>query len=145
MPEPRIIKANGVDVSFLDEGSGSALVMLHGSGPGASGWSNYSRNITAFSKHYRVICPDLPGFGASEVKPIDGPIPGFWADIIAALLDELGIPKAHFIGNSMGGMVALKIALERPTLVDKLILMGPGGGYAINSNFPTPAIINLLT
>lgn len=145
MTEARTLVANGVAVSFLDQGSGPALVMLHGSGPGATGWSNYSRNIPELARHFRVICPDLPGFGASDVKPVDAPIPGYWAETIAALLDKLGIAKAHFIGNSMGGMVSLKIALERPELVDRLVLMGPGGGYAINSNFPTPGILNLLS
>lgn len=145
MTEQRMLKANGLNVSYLDEGEGPVLVMLHGSGPGATGWSNYSRNIPVLSRNFRVICPDLPGFGASDVKPVDGSIPGFWADTIVDLLDKLGIAKAHFIGNSMGGMIALKIALEWPDKVDRLVLMGPGGGYAVHSNFPTPGILSLLT
>jgi pimeloyl-ACP methyl ester carboxylesterase len=145
MPDQRLATVKGVDVAYVDEGEGPVLVLLHGSGPGASGWSNYSRNIPVLSRDYRVICPDLPGFGASGVKPVEAPIPGFWAETIAALLESLGIARAHFVGNSMGGMVALKIALERPGLVDRMVLMGPGGGFAIYSNFPTPGIVNLLT
>lgn len=145
MVEQVFAQANGVRVAYYDIGEGPVLVMLHGSGPGASGWSNYSRNIPELSQHFRIICPDLPGFGASDVKPVDGAVPGFWADTIIDLLDVMGIERAHFVGNSMGGMIALKIALEHPERVDRLILMGPGGGFPVSSIFPTPGIINLLT
>jgi len=145
MAEPRFIEANGVRVAFHDAGDGPALILLHGSGPGASGWSNYSRNVPVLAGRFRVICPDLPGFGASDMKPLDGKVPGFWADTILALMDALGIAQAHFVGNSMGGMIALKIALEWPERVGRLVLMGPGGGFPVTSQFPTPGIVNLLT
>lgn len=145
MVEQVFVEVNGVRVGYHDVGEGPVLIMLHGSGPGASGWSNYSRNVPELARRYRVICPDLPGFGASDVKPIEGPIPGFWADTVVALMDALGIAQAHFVGNSMGGMIALKIALEHPERAGRLILMGPGGGFPVSSIFPTPGIANLLT
>lgn len=122
-----------------------ALVMLHGSGAGASGWSNYSRNVEALAGHYRLIVPDLPGFGKSDMKPVEAPIPGWWAGVVRGLLDTLGVGRAHFVGNSMGGMVTLKIALETPDRVARMVLMGPGGGTPVFSAWPTPGIINLVT
>lgn len=145
MTEGKFADVNGCKVHYHEMGSGPALIMIHGSGPGASGWSNYSRNAEAMAEHFRVIIPDLPGFGKSDMKPVDAKTPGWWADVMLGLMDQLGIAKAHFVGNSMGGMVTLKIALEHPERVDRMILMGPGGGQAMFSVWPTPAIINLIT
>lgn len=145
MTEGKFADVNGCKVHYHEMGSGPALIMIHGSGPGASGWSNYSRNAEAMAEHFRVIIPDLPGFGKSDMKPVDAKTPGWWADVMLGLMDQLGIAKAHFVGNSMGGMVTLKIALEHPESVDRMILMGPGGGQAMFSVWPTPAIINLIT
>jgi Predicted hydrolases or acyltransferases (alpha/beta hydrolase superfamily) len=138
-------EVGGTQLYYHDVGEGPALVLLHGSGPGASGWSNFNRNIEVLSKSYRVICPDLPGFGKSDMKPVDAPIPGWWADRILGLLDHLGIEKAHFLGNSMGGMITLKIALEQPHRIDRMILMAPGGGTAVTSIFPTAGIKTLVS
>lgn len=138
---------DGVRIHYheLGEANADALILLQGSGAGASGWSNYNRNAEFLAKRFHVIIPDLAGFGKSDMKPVDAPIPGWWADNIMGLMDELKIPKAHFVGNSMGGMVTLKIALERPERVNKMILMGSGGGHPVFSIWPTPGIINLIT
>lgn len=113
---------------FVTEaGAGDPVVLLHGGGPGATGVSNYSRNIDALANRFRVIVPDLPGYGQST-KGIDQSDPfGDLAFAIRGLLDELGIEKAHLVGNSYGGAAALRLALDRPEKVDRLILMGPGG------------------
>jgi Predicted hydrolases or acyltransferases (alpha/beta hydrolase superfamily) len=113
---------------FVTEaGSGDPVVLLHGGGPGATGASNYSRNIDVLADRFRVIVPDLPGYGQSS-KDIDHTDPfGDLAYAIRGLLDELGIEKAHLVGNSYGGAAALRLALDRPDKVDRLILMGPGG------------------
>lgn len=141
----RFADVGGVKVHYHELGSGPALILLHGSGPGASGWSNYSKNAEALAKHFRVVIPDVPGFGRSDMKPVDAKVPTWWADVITGLLDVLGIAKAHFVGNSMGGMIALKIALETPERIDRMILMGPGGGQPLFSPWPTPGILNLIT
>ena len=113
---------------FVTEaGSGDPVLLLHGGGPGATGVSNYSRNIDVLADRFRVIVPDLPGYGQSS-KDIDHTDPfGDLAFAIRGLLDELGIEKAHLVGNSYGGAAALRLALDRPDKVDRLILMGPGG------------------
>ena len=141
----RFVDVAGTRVHYHDLGEGPALIMLHGSGPGASGWSNYSRNAEHFAQSWRVIIPDLPGFGKSDMKPVDGAMPGWWAESIIGLMNSLGIDKASFVGNSMGGMVTLKVALTNPDRVDRIVLMGPGGGASVFSIWPTPPIVTLTT
>ncbi|CAN0625299.1 4,5:9,10-diseco-3-hydroxy-5,9, 17-trioxoandrosta-1(10),2-diene-4-oate hydrolase [Burkholderia multivorans] len=117
--------------------------MLHGGGPGASGVSNYSRNIEALSRHYRVIVPDMPGYGRST-KGLSRRDPfGDLAASMLALLAELGVDRAHVIGNSLGGACALRMAIERPLAVGRLILMGPGG-VNTTRGLPTAGLKALL-
>jgi hypothetical protein len=94
---------------------GEPVVLLHGGGPGATGMSNYSRNVDVLADRFRVIVPDLPGYGQSS-RDIDQTDPfGDLAFTIRGLLDELGIDSAHIVGNSYGGAAALRLALDRPT------------------------------
>ncbi|EEA01482.1 alpha/beta hydrolase fold [Burkholderia sp. H160] len=144
MADMKIADLGGIKLHYDDVGAGPALILIHGSGPGASGRANFIRNIEALSKDFRVIVPDLPGFGKSDMKPAGTPIPGWWADKIVELLDHLDIGKAHFVGNSLGGAITLKIAMESPSRVDRMILMGPGGGTPITSVFPTEGIKTLV-
>ena len=58
------------------------MLLIHGSGPGASGWANFSRNMAPLARHFRAICSDLPGFGKSDMKPVGSPIRGFFADSV---------------------------------------------------------------
>ena len=117
--------------------------MLHGGGPGASGVSNYSRNIDSLAEHFRVIVPDMPGYGRSA-KGVDQSDPfGYLADMIRGLLDELGIGTACLVGNSYGGAAALRLALDTPHRVGKLVLMGPGG-IGTTRGAPTAGLKSLL-
>jgi 4,5:9,10-diseco-3-hydroxy-5,9,17-trioxoandrosta-1(10),2-diene-4-oate hydrolase len=121
------ITVAGKPIFVAEAGGGPAVVMLHGGGPGASGVSNYSRNIEVLAQDLRVIVPDMPGYGRSA-KGVDQSDPfGYLADMIRGLLDELGLATAHLVGNSYGGAAALRLALDTPHRVDKLVLMGPGG------------------
>ena len=138
------VTVNGKPIFFAETGTGPAVVMLHGGGPGASGVSNYSRNIDALAQYFRVIVPDMPGYGRS-VKGVDQDDPfGYLADMIRGLLDELGIDTAHLIGNSYGGAAALRLALDSPHRVDKLVLMGPGG-IGTTRGVPTAGLKSLLS
>ncbi|MBK7989370.1 MAG: alpha/beta fold hydrolase [Comamonadaceae bacterium] len=117
--------------------------MLHGGGPGASGLSNYARNIDALASRFRVLVPDLPGYGGSS-KGVNSEDPfGDLAAAMLALLDALGIDRAHVVGNSLGGACALRMALEQPGRVDRLVLMGPGG-IGISQAAPTEGLKRLL-
>jgi 4,5:9,10-diseco-3-hydroxy-5,9,17-trioxoandrosta-1(10),2-diene-4-oate hydrolase len=134
----------GKPIFAVEAGSGAPVVMLHGGGPGASGVSNYSRNIDALALQFRVIVPDMPGYGRSA-KGVDQSDPfGYLADMIRGLLDELGIATAYLIGNSLGGATALRLALDTPRRVDKLVLMGPGG-IGTTRGAPTAGIKSLLS
>jgi 4,5:9,10-diseco-3-hydroxy-5,9,17-trioxoandrosta-1(10),2-diene-4-oate hydrolase len=140
----RTVTVAGKDIFVAEAGTGRAVVMLHGGGPGASGVSNYSRNIDALAQHFRVIVPDMPGYGRST-KQVDQSDPfGCLADIIRGLLDELGIDTAHLIGNSYGGAAALRLALDTPQRVGKLVLMGPGG-IGTTRSLPTDGLKSLLS
>jgi 4,5:9,10-diseco-3-hydroxy-5,9,17-trioxoandrosta-1(10),2-diene-4-oate hydrolase len=138
------IKVAGKPIFVAEAGIGPPVVMLHGGGPGASGVSNYSRNIDALAAHFRVVVPDMPGYGGSA-KGVDQADPfGYLADMIRGLLDELAIDTAYLIGNSYGGAAALRLALDTPHRVDKLVLMGPGG-IGTTRAAPTAGLKSLLS
>jgi 4,5:9,10-diseco-3-hydroxy-5,9,17-trioxoandrosta-1(10),2-diene-4-oate hydrolase len=140
----RTVRVDGKDIFLAETGTGAPVVLLHGGGPGASGVSNYSRNIDALAGNFRVIVPDMPGYGRSA-KGVDRSDPfGYLADHIRGMLDELGIDRAHLIGNSYGGSCALRLALDTPSSVDKLVLMGPGG-VGTTRGLPTAGLNNLLS
>lgn len=116
----------GIRVAYNEAGSGEhTVILLHGSGPGATGWSNFNPNIGALADHFRVIALDLPGWGESSPRPAaeyDHPA------VLAQFMDALGIDRAALVGNSMGGMVAIAAAARTPERVSHLITMGPGSG-----------------
>jgi 4,5:9,10-diseco-3-hydroxy-5,9,17-trioxoandrosta-1(10),2-diene-4-oate hydrolase len=138
------ITVAGKPIFVAETGTGPAVVMLHGGGPGASGVSNYGRNIDALAQQFRVIVPDMPGYGRSA-KGVNQADPfGYLADMMRGLLDELGIATAHLVGNSYGGAAALRLALDTPHRVDKLVLMGPGG-IGTTRSAPTAGLKSLLS
>ncbi|WP_438301956.1 alpha/beta fold hydrolase [Pseudomonas sp. NMS19W] len=122
----------GLRLHYLDiggEGTGSAetVVFIHGSGPGASGHSNFKQNYPLFvTAGYRVIVPDLPGYGASD-KPDTLYTLDFFVSALSGLLDALDIQRCILVGNSLGGAIAIKLALDQPQRVSRLVLMAPGG------------------
>ena len=120
-----------IRVNESGERSNPTIVFLHGSGPGATGMSNWQRAITTLSTEFHCVAPDILGFGDSSHP--DPPPAGMAAfaelrvDTIVGLLDAMKIDKAHFVGNSMGGMFTLLLAGRVPERVDKILLMGSGG------------------
>lgn len=110
-----------------DSGDRLPLVMLHGGGPGASAWSNFGPALPGFAEEFRTLLVDQPGFGGSDKPAVVGNYFRFSADAVVALLDELGLEKVHLLGNSLGGGTAMRLALEHPDRVGRLVLMGPGG------------------
>jgi 4,5:9,10-diseco-3-hydroxy-5,9,17-trioxoandrosta-1(10),2-diene-4-oate hydrolase len=117
--------------------SGATVVMLHGGGPGSSGWSNFAANIPVFGQRFRTLAVDMPGFGKSDKPPVAGSYSTFSADALAALLTSLGIDRVHLVGNSLGGGTAVRFALNYPDRVGRLVLMGPGG-LSLNVFSPDP-------
>ncbi len=141
----RFVEVDGLTIHYVEAGQGSALIFVHGGGPGASGLSNFSKNIGAFADRYRVIAIDLPCYGKSTKLRITEPLWGFYAKTLARFIEVLGLEKAHLVGNSAGGASSLKCALDFPERVDRLVLMGPGGGYSLFEKQPSDGIVSLLT
>ncbi len=112
----------------FESGSGEPVVFIHGSGPGASGLSNFRHNYPQFAAAgYRAIVVDLPGYGQSS-KPADAHYTlDYFVAALRAQLTTLGIGPATLLGNSLGGAIALKYALDYPDDVKQLIMMAPGG------------------
>lgn len=132
---------------YTVKGQGPTLILLHGGGPGATGASNYSRNIDVLSAHFTTYVIDMLGWGQSSknLQIFGSPSPFMnGAHALRAFMDAVGISKAHLIGNSFGGAVAYCMALEYPDRVERLVTMGPGGAY-IEGQGPTPGIIQLVT
>lgn len=118
---------DGLRLHYLDSGSGEPVVLIHGSGPGASGHSNFKLNYPEFAAAgQRVIVPDLPGYGASDKPETDYSL-DFFVAALSGLLDALDIGRCTLVGNSLGGAIAIKLALDQPQCVSKLVLMAPGG------------------
>jgi 2-hydroxy-6-oxonona-2,4-dienedioate hydrolase len=150
----RFAKVRDVEVEFKihynDAGpqDGEVVVMLHGSGPGASGWANFNRNVEPLvAAGYRVILMDCPGFGKSDAVLNTGSRSDLNGRVLMRLLDVLGVERVHIVGNSMGGHSAVAFALSYPERVGKLILMGGGtGGPSQFVPMPTEGIklLNLV-
>jgi pimeloyl-ACP methyl ester carboxylesterase len=119
--------ANGIKTNYLEAGKGEPVVLIHGSGPGVTSYANWRLVIPALAEEFRVVAPDMVGFGYSE-RPANVEY-GIqtWADQVIGLMDTLDLQKAHLVGNSFGGAVALRIAAQVPERVSKLVLMGSMG------------------
>jgi pimeloyl-ACP methyl ester carboxylesterase len=118
----RMVRTRRGRLSTLEAGSGPPLLALHGLG-GTKG--SFLPTVAALSGRYRVIAVDLPGFGDSD-KPIGASYDArFFARAVIALLDALQLDCAHLIGNSLGGRIALEVALQYPDRVDRLALLCP--------------------
>lgn len=125
---------------YNDIGEGEeVIVMLHGSGPGATGWANFSRNIEPMVQAgYRVLLMDCPGWGKSDSIVSTGVRSDLNARCLRGLLDALSIKRVHIIGNSMGAHSTTAFALDNAERIGKLVLMG--GGTSGPSLFtPQPA------
>lgn len=119
-----------LQLHYNDAGEGAeTVVMLHGSGPGASGWANFNRNVEPLVvAGYRVILMDYPGWSKSDPIVCTGSRSDLNARALKGLLDAIGLERVHIIGNSMGGHSAVAFALANPARVGKLVLMGGGTG-----------------
>jgi len=121
--------------------SQGTAIFIHGSGPGASGWSNFKHNVFAFQEAgYRCIVYDQWGYGkTSKPQDIDHTL-DFFVDGLVSLMDSANVASAVLVGNSLGGAVALGFALRHPERVEKLILMAPGGIESREDYFSMPGI-----
>lgn len=137
----RTIRLSQGEVHYHDVGEGPCIFLIHGSGPGVTGWANFEGNLEFFSKEFRCIVIDLPGYGKSDAiagEPISTSVA-----VCAEFLKALEVQPAHVIGNSLGAIVGSHIAAQYPDLVSSFITIG-GIGLNIFSAFPGEGL-NLLS
>lgn len=120
------VDVGGVRTNYLEAGSGPPLLLVHGSGPGVTAYANWRLNIGDLAGHFRVLAPEMAGFGFSD-KPAAGYSMASWAGQLVGFLDALGIERTSLVGNSFGGGLGIKVAVEHPERLDRLVLMGSMG------------------
>jgi 4,5:9,10-diseco-3-hydroxy-5,9,17-trioxoandrosta-1(10),2-diene-4-oate hydrolase len=118
-------------------GNEQTIVLLHGGGPGASSWSNFSKNIPELAKQFHVLAVDQPGYGHSDKHTEHEQYNRYSATALLNLFDHLQIERAALVGNSLGGGTAVRFALDNPKRAGRLVLMGPGG-LSVNLFAPDP-------
>src|SRR5205085_7320682 len=106
------VEANGIRTNYLESGSDTGttetVVLIHGSGPGVTSYANWRLVLPALGERFHAIAPDMVGFGFTE-RPSDVRYGvQTWADQVVGLMDTLGLSRAHLIGNSFGGSIALR-------------------------------------
>lgn len=121
------IKTGSFNTNYHDIGEGEEIMFIHGSGPGVSAWANWRLCIPNLSKDFRVIAPDMAGFGYTQ--RVDGITYNMdvWVKQIINLMDELNIEKTNLVGNSFGGALALALVIKYPNRFKKIVLMGSMG------------------
>jgi pimeloyl-ACP methyl ester carboxylesterase len=130
--EEHNLEIDGLPTRYLSAGEGPPLVLLHGAGDNALDWRWVIPDLAAA---HRVYAPDLPG-SPDSARPAADYSPAFFERFAAGFLDALEIGPATFVGNSFGGLIALRLALAEPTRVTALVLVDSAGlGRAVNPAF----------
>jgi pimeloyl-ACP methyl ester carboxylesterase len=131
--EEKFINIDGNKIRYLDAaGTDGTIVLVHGLGASAERWEFV---IPLFNKHYRVIVPDLIGFGYSD-KPLVDYTTDFFSKFLADFLDKIGLEKINIIGSSLGGQIIAEYASENKDSIEKMVLVSPSGAM----KHSTPAL-----
>jgi pimeloyl-ACP methyl ester carboxylesterase len=130
--EKQDVEIDGLPIRYLAGGEGPSLVLLHGAGDNALDWQWVMPTLAAT---HRVYAPDLPG-SPESARPAADYSPAFFERFVAAFVDALDIGRATFVGNSLGGLIALRLALSEPERAGALVLVDSAGlGRAVNPAF----------
>jgi len=130
--EAQNVEIDGLPIRYLAAGEGPPLILLHGAGDNALDWRWVMPSLAAT---YRVYAPDLPG-SPDSARPAAAYSPVYFERFVVGFLDALGIERAAMVGNSLGGLIALRVALSEPARVTALVLVDSAGlGRAINPAF----------
>ena len=118
------VRALDLETNYHEHGHGHPVILLHGSGPGVSAWTNWKKVLPVLAEDFRVLAPDMAGFGYTERKPDLAYDIKLWVKHLIGFMDALGIEKASLVGNSFGGSLSLAAAARFPDRFDRLVLMG---------------------
>jgi pimeloyl-ACP methyl ester carboxylesterase len=131
----RSVKTKAGNISTIQAGEGDPLICIHGLGATKA---SFLPTVSALAEHHRVIAIDLPGFGDS-VKPLGAAYDAaFFARSVFSLMDAMGLDRAHLVGNSMGGRVALEMAMLAPERVGRLVLLSPALAWLRKRHWALP-------
>jgi len=142
------IEVGDLHIEYLEGGQGDVVLLLHGFGANKDNWTRISKH---FTPHYRVIAPDLPGFGESSRRSDANYTIAAQADRIHAFVRAIGVKRFHLGGSSMGGNIAAVYTARHPENVISLWLVAPGGvvsaepsemGKELNEGKPNPLVVN---
>ncbi len=123
----KAIEVAGYNVNYHDEGTGEPVILLHGSGPGVTAYANWRLLIPVLSQRFRVIAPDIVGFGYTDhPKNFNYTLDG-WMAFVRQFMDALELRSAAFVGNSFGGALSLALATRYPKRVRCFVMMGAAG------------------
>ncbi|MBC8092263.1 MAG: alpha/beta fold hydrolase [Pseudonocardia sp.] len=123
----RTVHVGDVATNYHDVGRGPVVLLLHGSGPGVSAWANWRGVIPELSQKFRVVAPDIMGFGYTRTPAGSEYGVESWSRHLTGFCDALELDRFSVVGNSFGGSMALRLATEQPRRVEKLVLMGSVG------------------
>ncbi|PKN14212.1 MAG: 2-hydroxy-6-oxo-2,4-heptadienoate hydrolase, partial [Deltaproteobacteria bacterium HGW-Deltaproteobacteria-24] len=132
MSNPEIaknIKTGNFNTNYHDLGQGELIMFIHGSGPGVSAYANWRGSMPVLAEKFRVIAPDMVGFGYTDRPEGITYNMDTWVQQTIDLMDALGIEKTNLVGNSFGGALALALTIKYPNRFNKVVLMGAVGVY----------------
>jgi len=138
--ESKFVTVEGLRLHYQELGSGYPVICIHGAGPGASSESNFKLNAGPFSEKFRVILYDMPQYGKSAKVVLTEPRLKYNARILSGFMDALKLDKVHIVGNSMGGQVAMKLGIDYPDRLTKVIIIGSTPMPPIFAPFPVEGI-----
>ena len=128
---PRLVRADGLEIRYVRRGEGPVVLLLHGFASSIYTWTDI---LPELARRHDVVALDFPGFGGSEIPA--GLTGSRLARVVPALMDQLAIPRATLVGNSLGGGVAAVVAARHPDRVERLVLLDAAGFNLAPSDRP---------
>lgn len=138
--ESKFVTVEGVRLHYQEAGKGYPVVCIHGAGPGASAESNFRLNVGPFSDKFHVVLWDMPQYGKSDKVVLTEPRLKYNARILNGFMSAIGVDRAHIVGNSMGGQVGLKLGLDFPERLSRIVVIGSTPMTPIFAPFPVEGV-----